>query len=195
MLWYMNEERELLQKTFREFAQTKVRSHVAAMEEKEADAKEIVKEAGRQGFLGLAMPEEVGGLGEDYINWGLFMEEIGKESPCVGVLTMIPQLFNRIMMTPGATTDEQKAKWVTPSINGDIVIALASNEASGGSFFDGYSTTAVKEDDEWTINGSKVFITQVDVADVLMVVARTKDHDDFIDDFKPENQIQQTMFC
>lgn len=177
-MWYMNEERELLQAAFREFAQTRVRPHVAKMEEEDANAKQLIKEMGELGFLGLTMEEEYGGSGRDYINWALLMEEIGKESYTVGLLAMIAHLFNRGMAFPNACTEEQIKKYLIPAVQGEHVMGLAGCEASGGSFFDGFETVAKREGDDWVINGSKVFITQCDVADYFLVMARTKDHVD-----------------
>ncbi len=179
MKWYMNEEREMLQEAFREFVEKRVQPHVAEMEEHEANSKELIKEMGRLGYLGLTMPEEYGGSGVDYINYGLLIEEISKASPTLGFLVEIAYLFNQELLKPGVCTEEQIQKYAIPAIKGDIVLGLAGNEASGGSFFDGYQTTAVRDGDDWILNGTKVFITEADVADYFIVNARTAEHVDF----------------
>lgn len=173
-MWYMNEERELLQNAIREFAQTRVRPHVDKMEKEEADAKDLMKEMGGLGFFSFGKAEEYGGLGNDQIPVAILMEELAKESTTVGFLAMIHHVFLQEMIKN--CTEEQKQKYVVPAINGEIILGLAGNEACGSFFFDGYSTKAVRDGDTWVINGDKCFITEADVADVFLVTAKTADH-------------------
>lgn len=168
-MWYMNEERELLQGAFREFAQTRVRPFVPEMEEKEADCKSLIKEMGELGFLGLNMPEELGGSGVDYINEALLLEELAKESYVVSFSAMLVHMFNEIMRR--GCSEEQMQKYLVPCVNGELLMGLAGNEALGGSFLEGFSTKAVKDGDTWTINGTKVLVSQSDVADTFMIMA------------------------
>ena len=177
-MWYMNEERELLQGAFREFAQTRVRPYVSEMEEKDADCKDLIKEMGELGFLGLNMPEEFGGSGCDYINEALLLEELAKESYVVAFSAMLVHMFDTAMVR--GCSDEQKQKYLVPSIQGEMLMGLAGNEALGGSFLEGFSTKAVRDGDTWTINGTKVLVSQSDVADVFMVMAVTEN---FLDIF------------
>ncbi len=168
-MWYMNEERELLQGAFREFAQTRVRPYIPEMEEKDADCKELIKEMGELGFLGLNMPEEFGGSGVDYINEALLLEELARESYVVSFSAMLVHMFNEAMLR--GCSDEQKQKYLVPSVSGELLMGLAGNEALGGSFLEGFSTKAVRDGDTWTINGTKVLVSQSDVADAFMVMS------------------------
>lgn len=172
MRWYMNEDREMLQAAFKDFAQNRVRPHVDKMETEEADAKELILEMGQLGFFNLAIPEKYDGA-NDFISFGLMLEEMAKESYTVGFLAMIAQLFN-YDMTNGCS-EEQIQKYVIPAMNGEHLIALASCEPTGGSYFDGYTTRAKRDGDSWVISGTKCFITQADTADYFLVAALTKD--------------------
>lgn len=173
MRWYMNEENQLIQNAIHEFAQQRVRPFVDKMEKEEAAATELVREMGELGFLALGKPEQYGGAGEDQMPVTILMEELGRESYAVALVTMIQHIFINEMLSK--CSEEQKQKFVVPAITGDKIIALAGNEPSGGMYFDGYSTKAKKEGDEWLINGGKCLITQVDQADVFIVSALTSD--------------------
>lgn len=174
MQWYMNEERVMLQNAIREFAQTRVRPHVDKMEKEEADAKELILEMGKLGFFALGKDEKYGGVGVDWIDVMILMEELAKESHTVGILALIQNILINEIMRGG--TEEQIQKYAIPAMNGEILLGMACNEPTGAFFFDGYSTRAVKDGDDWVINGNKCLITQVDTADVFLVAALTADH-------------------
>ncbi|WP_148267810.1 acyl-CoA dehydrogenase [Clostridium sp. SY8519] len=99
------------------------------------------------------------------------MEELSKESYTFALLAMIENVFIRGMME--GCTPEQIKKYVVPTMKGEKLLALALNEAPGALFFDGYSTKAVRDGDNWIINGNKCFITLGDVTDYYIVIART----------------------
>ena len=177
-MWYMNEERKLLQKTFREYAQKRIRPLVQKMEEEDASSRETLLEMGSLGMFTMPMAEQFGGTGPDFINWGLLLEEIGRESSGFGFLTLLRQAFNGALIT--SCSPEQIQKYVIPAVNGEILIGLAANEPAGGNNLFEYQTRAVRDGDDWIINGGKVLVTQVDEVDVFMVLALTRDPVDFM---------------
>ncbi len=176
-MWYMNEDRKLLQKSFTEFAQKRVRPFAKQLEDEEASPKEILKEMGKLGMFTMPIPEEYTGTGPDYISWGLLLEEVSKESSTFGFLTLLRQVFNGPLLK--SCSQEQIEKYVIPAINGEILIGLAGNEPAGGNNLFEYQTKAVKDGDEWVINGGKVLVTQADDVDVFMVIALTRDQIDY----------------
>ncbi|WP_103662569.1 acyl-CoA dehydrogenase family protein [Lactobacillus sp. HT06-2] len=101
------------------------------------------------------------------------MEEVGKVSFTAAFLLSDLQTHHGAAVK--SSTKEQIQKFVVPAINGKMMMGLAGNEAQGGNALDEYQTFAKKDGDNWIINGSKVFITEADTADVLLVIARTKD--------------------
>ncbi|MBQ9156400.1 MAG: acyl-CoA/acyl-ACP dehydrogenase [Eubacterium sp.] len=178
-MWYMNEERELLRKTFRDYAVKRVRPLGQEMENEEIHAKsrEALLEMGKLGMFTLPVAEKFGGTGPDYISWALLLEEIGRESATFGFLTLLRQVFNGPMQA--ACSPEQIEKFVKPAVNGEILIGLAGNEPAGGNNLFEYQTRAVRDGNDWVINGSKVLVTQADEVDYFMVLALTRDQVDF----------------
>lgn len=168
-MWYMNEEREMMQSAIREFAVTKVRPHVEAMENEDAGTREILKELGELGFLQLAVPEKYSGIEPDWINWGIMMEELAKESPAVAFSVLCANMFPKYMSDEGALTDEQVEKFLMPSLTGEKLFGIAGCEPDGGAFgLNEWKATAELDGDEWVLNGSKIFITNADVVDYIL---------------------------
>jgi alkylation response protein AidB-like acyl-CoA dehydrogenase len=130
-------------------------------------------ELGKQGFLGLNVPEEYGGAGVDDIRFSLILaEELSKlafaYSSCVGIHTncVAPYLVD-------LGTKEQKQRWLPPFCTGELITALAMTEASGGSDLAALKTRAVRDGADWVLSGSKTFITNGASADLILVAART----------------------
>jgi alkylation response protein AidB-like acyl-CoA dehydrogenase len=130
-------------------------------------------EAGKQGFLGLDVPEEYGGSSVgDYRFNAVFAEEVSKVSAslssCFGIHfdCVAPYLVD-------LGTEEQKQRWLPKFCSGEYVSAIGMTEPSGGSDLAALKTTAKKADGGWVLNGSKTFITNGDMADLVVVAART----------------------
>ena len=130
-------------------------------------------EAGKQGFLGLSVPETYGGSGAaDFRFNAVLAEELSKVSAAlsssfgVHVDVVAPYLVD-------LTTDEQRRRWLPRFCSGEIVTAIAMTEPSGGSDLAALRTTAVRDGDGWVLNGSKTFITNGHAADLVIVAART----------------------
>jgi alkylation response protein AidB-like acyl-CoA dehydrogenase len=130
-------------------------------------------EAGRQGFLGLDVPEKYGGndAGDFRFN-AVFAEELAKVS--VGLascFTIHTDVVAPYLLDLG--TDAQKERWLPGFCTGELVTAIAMTEPSGGSDLGALRTSAVRDGSEWIINGSKTFITNAMSADLVVVAART----------------------
>lgn len=130
-------------------------------------------EAGKQGLLGLEVPEQYGGSGaEDYRYNAVLGEELGKHSASVassfGIHSdcVAPYLVD-------LGTEEQKQRWLPGFCSGDLIAAIGMTEPGGGSDLAGLKTTAVRDGDNWVLNGSKTFITNGIQADLVVVAART----------------------
>jgi alkylation response protein AidB-like acyl-CoA dehydrogenase len=130
-------------------------------------------EAGKQGFLGLDVPEEYGGSSVgDYRFNAVFAEEVSKVSAslssCFGIHydCAAPYLVD-------LGTEEQKQRWLPKFCAGEYVAAIGMTEPSGGSDLAALKTSAKKADGGWVLNGSKTFITNGDMADLVIVAART----------------------
>src|SRR6478736_10082652 len=135
--------------------------------------REFWLEAGANGFLGLSIPEEYGGAGADDFRFNAVLEEelakVGAAFPtCVGIHVDITAPY---IVELG--TDEQKQRWLPGVSSGEILLAIGMTEPGGGSDLAALRTTAVRDGDEWVINGSKTFITNGYQADLVIVATRT----------------------
>ena len=130
-------------------------------------------EAGRQGFLGLGVPEEYGGGGApDFRFSAVLTEELAGLSMAVASSFSIHyDVVAPYLVELG--TDEQRARWLPRFCTGELVTAIAMTEPSGGSDLANLRTTARRSDGRWRLNGSKTFITNGAGADLVIVAART----------------------
>ena len=127
--------------------------------------------AGEAGLLNLSMPEEWGGMGGDYRHEVVLMEQLGwKGADHFGI-----SLHNAIVAPYVAHygSDEQKARWLPKLATGELVGAIAMTEPGAGSDLQGVKTTAIKKGDHYVLNGSKTFITNGQLANFVVVVAKT----------------------
>ncbi|MGU3456616.1 acyl-CoA dehydrogenase family protein [Brevundimonas sp. M1A4_2e] len=133
--------------------------------------RELWNAAGDAGLLGLSLPEEDGGFGGDYRHEVVLMRQLGwKGADHFGI-----SLHNAIVMPYiwHYGTAEQKARWLPRLQSGELVGAIAMTEPGAGSDLQGVKTTAVKQGDHYVLNGSKTFITNGQLANFIIVVAKT----------------------
>ncbi len=173
-MWYMNEERELLVKAFREFAEQEIRPIVDKMEKQDEYPVEALRTMGQLGFIGLGIDQRgVGGEAADYVNFGLMIEECAKVSHGFALLAYAAQtalgLYEKVF------TPEQIETIMKPALAGKLIISDPINEPCGIFNPAEYETTAVLDGDEWVINGCKVLISSIDVADLHIAVCRTSE--------------------
>lgn len=173
-MWYMNEERKLLQKMVRDFTQKEVKPFIPKME-KDVYPTEILRKMGKAGILGLCLDEKYGGVGKDWINVGIALEEIAKESNTMALLTYLNSETTTGMISE-LCTPEQVEKWVKPAARGEITLALWATEPCGIFNVSEYETTAVLDGDEWVINGGKIFATNAGNCEYAIVICRTNDN-------------------
>jgi alkylation response protein AidB-like acyl-CoA dehydrogenase len=168
-----DEDHEAFRASVKEFLDRQVVPQLEEHAAQKAIPREFWLEAGKQGFLGLEIPEEYGGSeARDYRFNAVLTEELAKVNmalpSCVGIHADIvaPYLVH-------LTTDEQKKRWLPGFCSGEILTAIGMTEPSGGSDLAALKTTAVKDGDDWVLNGSKTFITNGYSADLVVVAART----------------------
>ena len=133
--------------------------------------RQLWTDAGEAGLLGLSMPEADGGMGGDYRHEVVLMRQLGwKGADHFGI-----SLHNAIVMPYiwHYGTEEQKARWLPRLQSGELVGAIAMTEPGAGSDLQGVKTTARKEGDQYVVNGSKTFITNGQLANFIIVVAKT----------------------
>jgi len=167
-----SEEQEMVRKMAREFAE-EIREEARHAEEESRFSHEITRKMGEMGFLGMTVPEEYGGFGAGYLSYLVALEEITKVSAPQG---MTMGLHNSLVAYPLLVfgTEEQKRKYLAPVAKGEKLAAYALTEPDAGSDAANQSTRAERTDAGWKISGSKIFITNGAVADVVLVWAVTK---------------------
>ena len=168
-----DEDHEAFRSSVREFLERSVIPNVEQHAADKAIPREFWLEAGKQGFLGLEIPEEYGGAGaEDYRFNAVMAEELSKVNAALGSCWGIhADITAPYIVAMG--TEEQKQRWLPGVAAGEILLAIGMTEPSGGSDLAALKTTAVKDGDDWVINGSKTFITNGYSADVVLTAVRT----------------------
>ncbi len=133
---------------------------------------QLQKKMGEYGLLGITLPKEYGGLGLDMVGASIVGEEISKASLSAGFLMGVQNgLAGSAIALFGS--EEQKAKYIPRLVKGEIIGAYGLTEPGAGSDAAAISTKAVREGSSYVVNGSKMFITQGAVADLLVLFART----------------------
>ncbi|HTR73172.1 MAG TPA: acyl-CoA dehydrogenase family protein [Solirubrobacteraceae bacterium] len=166
------DEHEQLRESIRNFAVKELAPHADEWEET-TFPDSVFTRMGELGFLGLDKPEEYGGQGGDYYSALVLAEEIGHGN--CGGLAMGIAVQTDMAMPPilAFGTEEQKREWAAPAIAGTKILCLGITEPDAGSDVAGIKTRAVKDGDEYVINGSKTYITNGHRADVIVLVTKT----------------------
>src|SRR6266513_5139721 len=169
-----NDEHDQLRDSIRAFAQKELAPHAEEWEET-TFPDWVFRRMGELGYLGLSYPEEYGGQGGDYYCNLVLAEEIGHANSgglAMGIAVHTDMATPPIFMFG---TEEQKQRYLVPSIKGEKISCLGITEPDAGSDVAGIKTRAVRDGDEWVINGSKLYITNGTQADWLCLLARTSD--------------------
>lgn len=127
--------------------------------------------AGETGLLCCSIPEEYGGMGGDFLHSAIMIEEMARAGATGPTFYLHSDIVAPYLLHYG--TEEQKKHWLPKMATGEVVTALGMTEPSGGSDLAGMRTTAVREGDEYVINGQKVFITGGHSADLLLLACKT----------------------
>lgn len=166
------EEERMVQEMARDFAQNEIAPTVEKDEKEHLFRREIVKKMADLGFFGCIAPEEYGGNNMGFIAATIITMEIAKESPSYGLpFNLQMNSIQSVLLEFG--TEEQKKKWIPPLISADLLGCFALTEPDVGSDVASMKTTAQEVSDGWIINGTKMWISGVPVADVGIVFAMT----------------------
>lgn len=165
-------EYELLRRMIREFAQNEVAPIAEEIDVEEKVPMDVIRKAGKLGLMGIPFPQEYGGAGAGEIGYCILMEEInkvcGSTATVIGAHTGIGAMSIYLDGTP-----EQKEKYLKPLASGEKIAAFALTEPNAGSDAGAIQTRAVREGDNYILNGTKIWITNGDIADILAVFAVT----------------------
>ncbi len=172
MNFQLTDEQLEIQALARDFAQKKVLPTLAERDEAAEFSKELYDEIGALGFTGICFEEKYGGLGLDYMSYILAVEEISKVDDGLGVafsasISLCASPIDKF------GTPEQKEKWLTPLATGEKIGAFGLTEPNAGTDAAGQETVAVRDGDNYIINGSKIFITNGSYAQTYVIFAMT----------------------
>jgi len=169
----LTEEQQMVRDMARRFAETEIKPKAAELDEKHEHPADIVKQLGELKMMGIAVPEEYGGGGMDYVSYVLALIEVSKACASTGVIMSVNNsLYCYPVQTYG--TEEQKKKYLYPCASGEVIGCYGLTEAGAGSDPAGLRTTAVRDGDEWVINGEKKFITNGNVSAYGVIAAVTE---------------------
>ena len=163
---------KLVAESVRDFANQYIKPNVMDWDESQFFPKELFKKAGEFGFMGILVPESLGGSGLGYQEYVTIIEEISKVDPSIGLSVAAHNSLctNHILLFGN---DNQKNKWIPKLASGQHLGAWGLTENNSGSDASGMSSTAVKKGDEWVLNGTKNFITHGISGDIAVAVFRT----------------------
>lgn len=165
------EEQMMMRDMVRQFAESEITPFIDNMEHGEFPH-EILKKMGGLGLMGITVPEEYGGAGMDFTSYILAINELSKVSAVVGVILSVhTSVGTNPILYFG--TEDQKKKYVSKLASGEYLGAFCLTEPEAGSDAGALKTKAVKQEDHYILNGSKVFITNGGEADVYIVFAST----------------------
>jgi alkylation response protein AidB-like acyl-CoA dehydrogenase len=155
-----------------DFVDREVLPNAAQWDRQEWVDPEIIAKLGALGFLGLTIPEELGGSGGDHLTYCLVLEELGRgDSSVRGLVSVSLGLVAKTIAAHG--TPAQREQWLPALCEGRALGCFALTEPGTGSDAASLTTRAVRDGDEWVINGTKMFITNGTWADIAVVFART----------------------
>ena len=168
----LSEDQEALRQHIRAFVETEIKPVALQYDESQEFPTEIFKKLGELGYLGIVMPPDVGGSGLGYMEYAIVVEEVARGCPAIalGVAAHNGLCTSHIYRFG---SDELREKYVKRLATGETMGAWGLTEPSAGSDAGGTRTTAVRDGDDWILNGSKNFITHGNVGDIAVVMAVT----------------------
>ncbi|MQY18938.1 acyl-CoA dehydrogenase family protein [Nocardia macrotermitis] len=165
-------EHDLFRESYGKFLEQYVAPNHAKWEQEGVVDRQVWLEAGKQGFLGMAVPEEFGGGGvKDFRYNSIITEETAKGQYSGLGFTLHNDVIAPYLLE--LANDEQKQRWLPGFCSGELITAIAMTEPGTGSDLQGIKTRAVKDGDDWILNGAKTFITNGINSDIVIVVAQT----------------------
>jgi hypothetical protein len=176
MDFLLTEEQEILKNSIRKFAKKEIQPLIKESDEKGKWPEILTQKLGEMGLLGIVIPTEYSGAGYTNCDYVIILEEISKVDPSVGLVVAAHNSLCSNHLNLFAS-EEQKRKYLTRLATGETLGAWGLTEAGAGSDAAAMKSKAVKKDDHWILNGSKIFITNGSLAEIHVVMAITDPED------------------
>lgn len=171
MSFHLTEEQKMVRLMARDFARKELETEAAKRDKEEIFPTEVVKKMGRLGLLGMMVPVEYGGVGASTVSYCLALQEIAYSCASTAVTMSVANLSTEPLLKFG--NESQKAKYLFGLAQGELLGCFALTEPGAGSDPGSLSTRAENKGDYYLINGTKIFITHGQYADVVNLITRT----------------------
>ncbi len=166
-----SDEHDHFRAEFRRFVEAEIEPKIAEWNARGVTDRATWKRCGDQGFLGASAPEEYGGGGGDFLFEAVIIEEIARVRAHALMLSLHSDICLPYLAEFG--TEEQKNRFLTAAIAGDCILAIAMTEPGTGSDLASVQTRAIRDGDDYLLNGAKTFISNGQISDLVIVVAKT----------------------
>ncbi|WP_314174175.1 acyl-CoA dehydrogenase family protein [Streptomyces winkii] len=169
--YFTDRRHEELRVAVREFANTEVTPRIAEMEATRTASVGLSRQIARQGWIGATVPPGYGGMGVGHLGKTVVIEELSRVSGAMGAMVQASQLGVAKIIHFG--NEEQKKTWLPAIASGDCLPTIAVTEPDSGGHVLGMTSSAVRDGDDYILNGSKVYVGNSHVGDLHGVVVRT----------------------
>ncbi|MFF3742553.1 acyl-CoA dehydrogenase family protein [Streptomyces kronopolitis] len=169
--YFTDQRHEALRSRVRDFAEREVRPRIAEMEENRSVCRDLSRLIARQGWIGATVHRAYGGMGAGHVAKTLIIEELSRVSAAMGAMVQASQLGVAKIVHFGS--EEQKKTWLPAIASGDCLPTIAVTEPQSGSHVLGMASTAVRDGDDYLLNGRKIYVGNSHVGDLHGVVVRT----------------------
>ena len=171
------ENKQMIESMVRDFAKARITPNIRRWDDEQYFPVALFKEMGELGLMGVLIPQQYGGSGFGYVEYITAIIEISKVDPSIGLsMAAHNSLCSGHILQFG--NEEQKMRWLPKLATGEWIGAWGLTEPNTGSDAANMTTTAIKDGDEWVLNGSKTFITHGTSGDLAVVIARTGEKGD-----------------
>jgi alkylation response protein AidB-like acyl-CoA dehydrogenase len=169
----LNEEQSMLRDLVRSFAQNEIDPVASGLESRHEFPRDLLKKLAELGLLGMAIPQEYGGIKTDYVSLMIALEEISRSSPALAVILSVhSSLFSYAILKYG--TDSLKSAYLPKAAEGEILGAFSLTEPGSGSDISSLATQAVRWEDRFVLNGSKAWVSNGNDAGAFILFAQTE---------------------
>jgi acyl-CoA dehydrogenase len=168
------EDHDLFRSQVRRFVEKEVAPKVADWNARGMSDRDTWRRAGAEGLLGVCAPAEFGGAGADFLYAAIVNEEMARVRAHGMMLSLHADICLPYLLVYG--TPEQKRRWAPGAVSGDVLLGIAMTEPGAGSDLAGIATTARRDGDTYVLNGAKTFISNGQIGDLFVVVAKTDPH-------------------
>ena len=165
------EHHDQFREQVRRFVERELAPHHAAWEEAGVVPREAWRKAGAAGLLCCAIPEAYGGMGGDFLHSAIVIEEMSRAGITGPAFSLHSDIVAPYLLHYG--TEAQKRRWLPAMARGEVLAAVAMTEPQGGSDLQAMRTTALRDGEDYVVNGRKIYITNAQGADLIVLAAKT----------------------